>query len=91
MATLKQGVLGGFSGKAGTVVGYTRKGVAYIRGLMTSITTSYAPALVEQRAKFALVMKFLRPWWPCFVSASRMRHLPARAIMPLCPTPWKCP
>jgi hypothetical protein len=61
MATLKQGILGGFSGKAGTVIGYTRKGVAYIRGLMTSFTPSYIQSLVDQRAKFGIVMKFLRP------------------------------
>lgn len=61
MATLRQGILGGFSGKVGTVIGYTRKGVSYIRGLMTSFTSANTPAQMEQRAKFTLVMKFLRP------------------------------
>ncbi|HLN71757.1 MAG TPA: hypothetical protein VK205_00580 [Prolixibacteraceae bacterium] len=35
MGTLKQGNLGGFSGKVGTVIGFTRNGISYIRGLMT--------------------------------------------------------
>lgn len=61
MATLRQGILGGFSGKVGTVVGFTRKGISYIRGLATSFTNPNTPAQQEQRAKFALVIKFLRP------------------------------
>lgn len=28
MGSIKQGVLGGFSGKAGTVIGYARNGIA---------------------------------------------------------------
>jgi hypothetical protein len=61
MATLRQGILGGFSGKVGTVIGFTRKGISYIRGLATTFTNPNTPAQQEQRAKFALVMKFLRP------------------------------
>ena len=61
MATLKQGILGGFSGKVGTVIGFVRNGVACIRGLMTSHTDANTPAQQEQRARFALVMKFLHP------------------------------
>lgn len=61
MATLRQGILGGFSGKVGTVIGFTRNGISYIRGLMTSHTNPNTPAQQEQRAKFALVIKFLRP------------------------------
>lgn len=61
MGTLKQGILGGFSGKVGTVIGYTRNGISYIRGLMTSHTDANTPAQQEQRAKFTLVIQFLRP------------------------------
>ena len=61
MGTLRQGILGGFSGKVGTVIGFTRNGISYIRGLMTSHTDANTPAQQEQRAKFALVIKFLRP------------------------------
>lgn len=61
MGTLKQGILGGFSGKVGTVIGYTRNGMSYIRGLMTSHTDANTLAQQEQRAKFRLVVLFLRP------------------------------
>ena len=61
MGTLKQGILGGFSGKVGTVIGFTRNGISYIRGLITSHTDANTPAQQEQRARFALVVKFLRP------------------------------
>jgi hypothetical protein len=33
MGTIKQGILGGFSGKVGTVVGASWKGIAYMRSL----------------------------------------------------------
>ena len=32
MGTIKQGILGGFSGKVGTVVGSSWKGISYMRG-----------------------------------------------------------
>lgn len=77
MATLKQGILGGFSGKVGTVIGYTRNGIAYIRGLMTSHTDANTLAQQEQRAKFSLVIKFLRP----LLALVRMGFKPAAANM----------
>lgn len=61
MGSIKQGVLGGFSGKVGTVIGYSMNGISYMRGLATSYTNSKTPAQVAQRAKFALSVKFLRP------------------------------
>lgn len=33
MGTIKKGILGGFSGKVGTVVGSSWKGIAYMRSL----------------------------------------------------------
>ena len=32
MGTIKKGILGGFSGKVGTVVGASWKGISYMRG-----------------------------------------------------------
>ncbi len=61
MGVLKQGILGGFSGKVGTVVGGFWKGIPYIRGLAPNITDARSPAQLAQRAKMALVVKFLRP------------------------------
>ena len=61
MGTLRQGILGGFSGKVGTVIGFTRNGISYIRGLMTSHTDANTLAQQEQRARFKMVVLFLRP------------------------------
>lgn len=60
MGTIKQGVLGGFSGKVGTVIGFVRNGVACMRGLATSFTDAHTPAQVAQRAKFGMTVQFLR-------------------------------
>lgn len=60
MAIIKQGVLGAFSGKVGTVIGTSWKGIAIIRSIAASIVNPRTPAQLEQRAKFSLVGKFLR-------------------------------
>ena len=36
MGTIKQGILGGFSGKVGSVIGGIWKGISYMRGLALS-------------------------------------------------------
>ena len=61
MGSIKQGILGGFSGKVGTVIGFVRNGIAFMRGLTLSHSDANTPAQQEQRAKFSLVVKFLRP------------------------------
>jgi len=61
MAKIFTGILGGFSGKVGSVIGYCMHGVAYMRGLATSHTDAQTPAQLDQRAKFGLVIAFLRP------------------------------
>ena len=33
MGTINQGILGGFSGKVGTVIGGSWKGITYMRGI----------------------------------------------------------
>lgn len=61
MGSINQGVLGGFSGKVGTVIGFVRNGAAFMRGLAIGHTDANTPAQQEQRARFSLVIKFLRP------------------------------
>lgn len=61
MGAIKQGILGGFSGKVGTVIGFVKNGMAFMKGLTTSHADAKTPAQQEQRAKFSLVIKFLRP------------------------------
>jgi len=64
MGTIKQGILGGFSGKTGTVIGSSWKGIAVMRGIAPSIAQPNSPAQLAQRAKFSVVGKFLRPLIP---------------------------
>ena len=37
MGTIKQGILGGFSGKVGTVIGGSWKGISYMRSQAQSV------------------------------------------------------
>jgi hypothetical protein len=68
MGTIKQGILGGFSGKVGTVVGGTWKGIHYMRSLPTSVRNPRSEAQVTQRTKFLVTIEFLKPITP-FVRA----------------------
>ena len=64
MSVIKQGILGGFSGKTGTVIGSSWKGIAVMRGIAPSIAQPNTPAQLAQRAKFSVAGKFLRPLIP---------------------------
>jgi len=61
MGKIKQGVLGGFSGKVGNVVGGSWKGIAYMRIKPSSVANPKTDLQLDQRAKFALLMRFLQP------------------------------
>jgi len=60
MGEIKRGILGGFSGKVGTVVGSTWKDVSYMRALAISVSNPRTPKQQTQRGKFAMSMTFLR-------------------------------
>ena len=60
MGTIKKGILGGFSGTVGTVVGGNWKGIDYMRSKGTP-TNPNTPAQKVQRTKFALTQAFLKP------------------------------
>ena len=60
MGTIKQGILGGFSGKVGTVIGSSWKGIAYMRGQAQSIKNPKTEGQTNQRNKFTLVLAFLQ-------------------------------
>ena len=61
MATIVKGILGGFSGKVGTVVGGTWKGIDYMRSKASSIANPKTAAQLDQRLRFSIMGKFLRP------------------------------
>ena len=64
MGTIKKGILGGFSGKVGTVVGASWKGIDYIRSLPTTVRNPRTKGQVSQRTKFSVTMDFLKPLTP---------------------------
>lgn len=64
MGTIMNGILGGFSGKVGTVIGSNWNGIDYMRSRAANITQPNTPAQLAQRARFGMVGKFLRPLIP---------------------------
>ena len=52
MGKIKQGILGGFKGKVGTVIGASWNGIAYMRGLPQSVRNPKTAAQEAQRAFF---------------------------------------
>lgn len=61
MGTIEKGILGGFSGKVGTVVGGTWKGIDYMRSKSSRRNFVPSQKQLEQQMKFALMMRFLQP------------------------------
>ena len=64
MGTIKTGILGGFSGRVGTVVGATWNSVHYMRALATSVKNPRTDKQLSQRTKFAKTLAFLRAITP---------------------------
>lgn len=60
MANFKKGILGGFSGKVGTVIGGNWKGIDYMRSLSSRGNRSLSAAQVVQTAKFTLTIRFIQ-------------------------------
>lgn len=61
MGIISKGILGGFSGTVGTVVGGTWKGIDYMRSQATRRTNNPSQKQLEQQAKFGLAIKFVQP------------------------------
>lgn len=61
MGRIKKGANGGFSGKAGSVVGSSWKGIDYIRGLSKKSNKPPSEDQLIQQARFQLLSKFLMP------------------------------
>lgn len=66
MATLKNGPNGGFSGKVGSVVGSTWKGVNYIRGLPAKRKSKPGALEKNNRSRFGFVQQWLHPFKPFY-------------------------
>ena len=61
MGTIKQGILGGFSGKVGSVIGSSWKGISTMRGIAQSVSNPQTQPQLAQRQKFSVTMGFLQP------------------------------
>ena len=61
---IKQGILGGFSGKVGTVVGSTWKSVHYMRALAVSFSDPRTEKQKNQRSKFTAAVNFTKAMTP---------------------------
>lgn len=61
MGTIRKGANGGFSGKAGSVVGSSWRDIEYIRGLPKLSNKPKSEKQIEQQAKFALAINVLLP------------------------------
>lgn len=59
MGKIKQGILGGFSGKVGPVIGSSWKGKAYMKSIPLSFNDANSELQQMQRTKFRLVSKFI--------------------------------
>jgi hypothetical protein len=60
MATFSQGILGGFSGKVGNIVGSSWKGTNVMKIRPSSVTNPNTVKQQNQRLRFALVGRFLQ-------------------------------
>jgi len=61
MAKFEQGILGPVSGKVGTVVGSSWRGIKYLRAKGTRANRAASIKQLQQQKRFALTMEFLRP------------------------------
>lgn len=61
MGTISKGILGGFSGTVGPIVGASWNGIDYIRSRPYSAKRIPSPAQQAQQARFGLMVSVLRP------------------------------
>lgn len=74
MGKIKQGILGAVSGKVGSVVGSSWKGIATLRSLAASVANPRTAPQVNARTKFTGIVKFasqilaeiVKPLWDRF-------------------------
>lgn len=74
MGKIKQGILGGFSGKVGNVIGTSWKGISVVKVMPQSVANPRTTAQVTQRNSLTLVVSFatqilagfIKPLWDRF-------------------------
>lgn len=84
MGQFRKGILGGFSGKVGNIIGSTWKGITYMRSLSEIRHRKASEKQVIQRSKFAYAVAFLQPLFPVIQLGYRTkdtRQSPMNAAM----------
>lgn len=74
MGVIKRGILGGFSGKVGGVVGSSWKGISVMRSMPLTVANPRTVKQVQQRSKFSKLSKLgselltttIKPFWDRF-------------------------
>lgn len=74
MGVIKRGILGGFSGKVGGVVGSSWKGISVMRSMPLTVANPRTVKQVQQRSKFSKLSKLgsglltstVKPYWDRF-------------------------
>jgi hypothetical protein len=61
MGIIKQGILGGFSGKVGNIIGSSWKGIAVIKAMPLSVAQPVTAKKTAAKARFAEVVSFSKP------------------------------
>ena len=61
MGTIRKGAFGGFSGKAGNLVGSSWRDIEYIKSMPKLSNKPKTQRQLEQQAKFALAVRFIQP------------------------------
>lgn len=61
MGTIRHGANGGFSGKAGSIIGSSWNNISYIKGLHKLSKKPASLKQLDQRARFAAVLAYLGP------------------------------
>jgi hypothetical protein len=61
MGKIKQGILGGFSGKVGGIIGTSWKGIAVIKGMPLSVAQPVTTKKTNAKARFSLVVSCSKP------------------------------
>ena len=82
MGTIKQGILGGFSGKVGTVVGSTWKSVHYMRALAVSFSDPRTEKQKNQRSKFTAAVNFTKAMTPCVLDTKNFPDSNQHSMLP---------
>ena len=84
MGTIRKGILGGFSGKVGTVVGASWRGISYMRSLPLKVRNPRTKGQRSQRTKFSLALALLKPMTPLLRTGWKLfgrRQSPFNAAM----------